>query len=197
MNFQRRYRIGNGSGVCPSIHKRANSWKKSPVNASYTTNGHTLPEADTLKYTGISLQKHTSWSPHVHQAAKKAKTCAFLQHNLRRPPTAMRKWPILEYSKCGMGPTHSRDNPGSEQLYHQCVLAMLERIYWLGTSRGTLSEGLSHHSVLDSSQPCWHPSLRTVNTSHRHPHPKESEALCFMRHTHILWDTSMLFSLIV
>ena len=42
---------------------------------------------------------------------------------------------------------------------------------WLGTSRGTPSEGPSHHSVLDSSQPCWHPSLRPP---YRHPHPEAS-----------------------
>ena len=78
--------------------------KKSPVKASYTTNGHTLTKADTGKYTGVSLHKHTS-SPHAHQTEKKAKTCASLQHNLHRAPTAMNKctceslvWPILEYS---------------------------------------------------------------------------------------------------
>ena len=35
---------------------------------------------------------------------------------------------------------------------------------WLGTSRGSSCEGPSHHSVLDSSQPCWHPSRQPPHT---------------------------------
>ena len=78
--------IGNGSGLCPSIYICANCYvlpKQSPVKTCYTTNSHTLTEADTATYTGVSLHKHTLWSQHDHQAAKKAKTCTFLQHNLR------------------------------------------------------------------------------------------------------------------
>ena len=35
---------------------------------------------------------------------------------------------------------------------------------WLGTSRGSSCEGPSHHSVLDSSPPCWHPSRQPPHT---------------------------------
>ena len=40
--------------------------KKSPVKASYVIHGHTLAETDTAKYLGVSLHKHSSWSPHVN-----------------------------------------------------------------------------------------------------------------------------------
>ena len=175
MNFKMRYTIGNGSGLCPSIHRSVKCYvspKQSPVKACYTTNGHTLTVADTAKYTGVSLHKHTSWSQHVHQAAKKTKTCAFLQHNLRWTPAAMKKWPIIEYSKCDMGTTHNGDNSGSERLYqYQCF------------SR----EGPSHHYVLDSSQPCLRPP-------HTGTHIQKS---LFMHHKYIFCGTSMLSSLIV
>ena len=80
--------------------------KKSPVKASYVIHGHTLAETDTAKYLGVSLHKHSYWSPHVNATAKKAnETRAFLQRNLRKAPTAvkMRTYkslirPILEYS---------------------------------------------------------------------------------------------------
>ena len=80
--------------------------KTSPVKASYVIHGHTLPETDTAKYLGVSLHRHSSWSPHVNATAKKANgTRAFLQRNLRKAPTAAKTRtyeslirPILEYS---------------------------------------------------------------------------------------------------
>ena len=79
---------------------------KYPVKASYVIHGHTLAETDTVKYLGVSLHKHSSWSPHVNATAKKANgTRAFLQHNLRKAPTAVQTrtyesliHPILEYA---------------------------------------------------------------------------------------------------
>ena len=59
--------------------------KTSPVKASYVIHGHTLPETDTAKYLGVSLHRHSSWSPHVNATAKKANwTRAFRQPNLRQ-----------------------------------------------------------------------------------------------------------------
>ena len=46
--------------------------KKSPVKASYVIHGHTLAETDTAKYLGVSLHRHSSWSPHINATAKKA-----------------------------------------------------------------------------------------------------------------------------
>ena len=91
--------------------------KKSPVKASYVIHGHTLAEADTAKYLGVSLHKHSSWSPHVNATAKKANgTRAFLQRNLRKAPTAvkMRTYeslirPILEYSGVVWDPHTAQD----------------------------------------------------------------------------------------
>ena len=80
--------------------------KGSPVEAEYSIHGHMLEKADTAKYLGVSLHKHCSWSPHIHQTANKANnTCAFLQQNLRMAPMTIRTrayeslvLPILEYS---------------------------------------------------------------------------------------------------
>ena len=66
----------------------------------------TLAESDTAKYLGVSLHKHSSWSPHVNATAKKINgTRTFLQRNLRKAPTAVKTRtyeslirPILEYS---------------------------------------------------------------------------------------------------
>ena len=70
------------TSVLPSTEVRITR-KKYPVNVYYATNGHTLAEADTDKYTGVSLHKNTSWYPHA-QAAKKAKICSF--RNMFFPP---------------------------------------------------------------------------------------------------------------
>ena len=90
---------------------------KSPVKASYVIHGHTLVETDTAKYLGVSLHRHSSWSPHVNATAKKANgTRAFLQRNLRKAPTAvkMRTYeslirPILEYSGVVWDPHNAQD----------------------------------------------------------------------------------------
>ena len=91
--------------------------KKSPVKASYVIHGHTLAETDTAKYLGVSLHKHSSWSPHVNATAKKANgTRAFLQRNLRKVPTAVKTRtykslirPILEYSGVVWDPHTAQD----------------------------------------------------------------------------------------
>jgi hypothetical protein len=79
--------------------------------------GHTLVESDTAKYLGVSLHKHSSWSPHVNTTAKKANgTRAFLQRNLRKAPTMVKTRayeslirPILEYSGVVWDPHTSQD----------------------------------------------------------------------------------------
>ena len=91
--------------------------KKSPVKASYVIHGHTLAETDTAKYLGVSLHKHSSWSPQVNATAKKANgTRAFLQRNLHNAPTAVKTRtyeslirPILEYSGVVWDPHTAQD----------------------------------------------------------------------------------------
>ena len=78
--------------------------KPSPI--MYNIHGHVLEVADTAKYLGVTLHKHCAWSKHINQTAKKANnTRAFLQRNLRRAPTSVKKRayetlvrPILEYA---------------------------------------------------------------------------------------------------
>ena len=80
--------------------------KRSPVETEYSIHDHILEKGDIAKYLGVSLHKHCSWSPHIHQTAKKANnTRAFLQRNLRMAPTTIKKRAyeslvrsILEYS---------------------------------------------------------------------------------------------------
>ena len=110
-------------------------------------------------YTGVSLHKNTSWYPH-------AQACAFLQHNLRQTPR---------------NDPHNGDNP--------VVFFGNAGTDWLGTSRGSSCEGPSHHSALDSSQPCWHPSRQPPHTG---THIRKLQ----VSYTQI-WGTSMLSSLTV
>ena len=125
--------------------------KRTPLQSSYTIHGHTLEQADTAKYLGVSLHKHQSWSPHVHLTAKKANsTRAFLQRNLRRAPTAVKKQayeslirPILEYSSVVWDPHTAQDSYKLEMVQRRyarytennyrrtsSVKTMLENIGW-------------------------------------------------------------------
>ena len=88
-----------------------------PKTPKFVTHGHTLAETDTAKYLGVSLHKHSSWSPHVNVTAKKANgTRAFLQRNLHKAPTAVKTrtyesliHPILEYSGVVWDPHTAQD----------------------------------------------------------------------------------------
>ena len=91
------------------------------TQTSYVIHGHKLAETDTAKYLGVSLHKHSSWSPHVNATAKKANgTRAFLQCNLGanlcKAPTAVKTRtyeslirPILEYSGVVWDPHTAQD----------------------------------------------------------------------------------------
>ena len=100
---------------------------KSPVKASYVIHGHTLAETDTAKYLGVSLHRHSSWSPHVNATAKKANgTRAFLQRNLRKATTAVKTRtyeslirPILEYSGVVWDPHNAQDVDNIEMSQHR------------------------------------------------------------------------------
>ena len=100
---------------------------KSPVKASYVIHGHTLAETDTAKYLGVSLHRHSSWSPHVNATAKKANgTRAFLQRNLRKATTAAKTRtyeslirPILEYSGVVWDPHNAQDVNKLEMAQHR------------------------------------------------------------------------------
>ena len=159
---------------------------KSPVKASYVIHGHTLAETDTAKYLGVSLHRHSSWSPHVIDAtAKKANgTRAFLQRNLRKAPTAvkMRTYESLIITpnpwilRCGLGPPQrprrkqARDGTTPVRPLHipglwsnQQRLCHPENSL-LGTPSGTPREGPHHHDVQNSSWSCWHPGIGPHHT---------------------------------
>ena len=147
---------------------------KSPVKASYVIHGHTLAETDTAKYLGVSLHRHSSWSPHVNATAKKANgTRAFLQRNLRKATTAVKTRtyeslirPILEYSGVVWDPHNAQDVDKLEMAQHRyahytsrdygrtsSVSAILKTLGWeplVGTPR----EGPHHHDVQNSSWSC-------------------------------------------
>ena len=117
---------------------------KSPVKASYVIHGHTLAETDTAKYLGVSLHRHSSWSPHVNATAKKANgTRAFLQSNLRKATTAVKTrtyesliHPILEYSGVVWDPHNAQDVNKLEMAQHRYarytsrVSAILKTLGW-------------------------------------------------------------------
>ena len=144
----------------------------SQVNVSNTTNGHTL--------TSWHCQVHWRISPETHIVVS---VCS---------PSSNEAKPVVSSSITG---AEQQLRWGNDQSFNTQMwygthsqrwqpmkwTAVLEVFFgyagvdWLGTSRGTPSEDPSDHSVLDSSQPCWHPSLK--------PHPEELEASRFIIHT--------------
>ena len=133
--------------------------------------GHTLAETDTAKYLGVSLHRHSSWSPHVNATAKKANpTRAFLQRNLRKATTAVKTRtyeslirPILEYSGVVWDPHNAQDVDKLEMAQHRYA-RYTSRDYGrtssvsaiLKTPSRTPREGPHHHDVQNSS---WHPGI--------------------------------------
>ena len=91
--------------------------KPSPIIALYNIHGHVLEVADKAKYLGVTLHKHCAWSKHINQTTKKANnTRAFLQRNLRRAPTSVKKRayetlvrPIMEYASAVWDPHAEAD----------------------------------------------------------------------------------------
>ena len=149
---------------------------KSPVKASYVihVHGHTLAETDIAKYLGVSLHRHSSWSPHVNATAKKANgTRAFLQRNLRKATTAVKTRtyeslirPILEYSGVVWDPHNAQDVNKLEMAQHRYA-RYTSRGLWsnqqrlchpensrLRTPSGTPREGPHHHDVQNSLWSC-------------------------------------------
>ena len=111
---------GNSSVWWVSIRRNASCYESPERNLQWrrpTWYMDTHLETDTAKYLGVSLHKHSSWSPHVNATAKKANgTRAFLQRNLRKAPTAVKKrtyesliHPILEYSGVVWDPHTAQD----------------------------------------------------------------------------------------
>ena len=131
--------------------------------------GHTLAETDTAKYLGVSLHRHSSWSPHVNATAKKANgTRAFLQRNLRKALTTVKKRTykslILKYSSVVWDP-HTAQYVNKLDMFQRRYAHIPGR--WsnqqrhchaeysrLGTPSGTPREGPHHHDVQDSSWFC-------------------------------------------
>ena len=158
---------------------------KSPVKASYVIHGHTLAETYTAKYLGVSLHRHSSWSPHVNATAKKANgTRVFLQRNLRKVTTAVKTRtykslirPILEYSGVVWDPHNAQDVIKLEMAQHRYA-RYTSRDYGrtreqrlchpensrLGTPSGMPREGPHHHDVQNSSWSCWHPGIGPHHT---------------------------------
>ena len=125
--------------------------KPSPIIAQYNIHGHVLEVADTAKYLGVTLHKHCAWSKYINQTAKKANnTRAFLQRNLRRAPTSVKKRayetlvrPILEYASAVWDPhaeadIYKLDMVQRRYASYTCnnfgrtssVTAMLQQIGW-------------------------------------------------------------------
>ena len=125
--------------------------KPSPIIAQYNIHGHVLEVADTAKYLGVTLHKHCAWSKHISQTARKANnTHAFLQRNLRRAPTSVKKRayetlirPILEYASAVWDPHAESDIYRLEMVQRRyarytcndfgrtgSVTAMLQQIGW-------------------------------------------------------------------
>ena len=169
MNFKIWYRVGNSSGLCPSIHIlkcQLPAISLQCMSPTRLTVSHTNRSFHCqLHVHCVSLHKNTSWYPH-------AQACAFLQHNLRQTPR---------------NDPHNGDNPVNG--YVPVVFFGNAGTDWLGTSRGSSCEGPSHHSALDSSQPCWHPSRQPPHTG---THIRKLQ----VSYTQI-WGTSMLSSLTV
>ena len=145
--------------------------KPSPIIAQYNIHGHVLEVADTAKYLGVTLHKHCAWSKHISQTAKKANnTRAFLQRNLRRAPTSVKKRayetlvrPILEYASAVWDPHAESDIYRLEMVQRRyarytcndfgrtsSVTAMLRQIGW-----DTLQERISHRPQSSRRPCCW------------------------------------------
>ena len=113
--------------------------------------GHVLDVADTANYFGVTLHKYCAWSKHITQTSKKANnTRAFLQRNIRRAPTSVKKRayetlvrPILEYANSVWDRHAESDICKLEMVLrryarHTCnnfgrtssVAAMLQQIGW-------------------------------------------------------------------
>ena len=93
MNFKMRYRIGNSSGLCPAIHRRAKSCVSLERSLQWmppTGLTVTLYQKLTLQSTLAYLSINTHRGLHMFNKQQK-KPKHFLLHNLRRAPTAMKK----------------------------------------------------------------------------------------------------------
>ena len=154
---------------------------KSPVKASYVKHGHTFAETDTAKYLGVSLHRHSSWSPHVNATTKKANgTRAFLQRNLRKATTAVktrtyesRIRPILEYSGVVWDPHNAQDVNKLEMAQHRyarytsrdygrtsSVTAILKTLGWEPLAERRAKARIT----MNSSWSCWHPGIGPHHT---------------------------------
>ena len=149
---------------------------KSPVKASYVIHGHTLAETDTAKYLGVSLHRHSSWSPRQCHSQEgqwnsslppeqptQGDNCSEDTH-IRIPHTP-NPW-IL---RCGLGPPQrprrkqARDGTTPVRPLHIPGLCHPENSR-LGTPSGTPREGPHHHGVHNSSWSCWHPGIGPHHT---------------------------------
>ena len=173
---------------------------KSPVKASYVIHGHTLAETDTAKYLGVSLHKHSSWSPHVNATAKKANG-TFLQRNLRKAPTAVKTRtyeslirPILEYS----GVAQAQDVNKLEMVQHwyarytsrdygrtSSVTAILKTLGWEPLAERRVKARITMMYRIVVLLTSWH---RT--TSYRHLQAEGTSMPSSAYHTRGLWHTS-------
>ena len=155
--------------------------KRSLVEAEYSIHGHMLEKADTAKYLGVSLHKHCSWSPHIHQTAKKANnTRAFLQRNLRVTPTTVKKHayvslvrPILEHSGVVWDPHNAVEVNRLEMvqrryahyLWNDYGRTSNAKEHRLGTTGRTPCQIPRHHVVPDRERPGRHSSHRLPSSS--------------------------------
>ena len=113
-NWERRWLMSFHPQKCQLLRI---TQKTSPIIAQYNIHRHVLDVADTAKYLGVILHKYCAWSKHITQTSKKANnTRAFLQRNLHRAPTSVKKRayetlvrPILEYASAVWDPHAESD----------------------------------------------------------------------------------------
>ncbi len=148
--------------------------KPYPITAQYNIHGHALEVANTAKYLGVTLHKHSAWSKHISQTAKTANnTCAFLQWNLRRAPTSVKKRafetlvrPIPEYASAAWDPHAEADSYRLEMVQRRyarytcndfdrtsSVTAMLQQIGWEILQKQRAKSRLSNRPQ-SSGRPC-------------------------------------------
>ena len=87
-------------------------WERNRIIKNYKIHDYVLETVDSAKYLGITLDSNLSFTKHIQDTTKKAKsTCQFLQRNLSRCDRATKEKcyktyvrPILEYGSCAWDP---------------------------------------------------------------------------------------------
>ena len=197
------FKNGNSSGWWVSIHRNANCYESPERNIQWRRptwymDTHLL-KLDTAKYLGVSLHRHSSWSPtrqcHSHEGQwnsslppaqpTQGTNCSEDAHIwIPHPPNP---WML----RCGLGPPQrprrkqARDGTTPVRPLHIPGLWSNQQRHShpensrLGTPSGTPREGPHQHDVQNSSWSCWHPGIGPHHTGTC----KQKERQCPVPHT--------------